>query len=138
MNSTQAQANQTRARPEAYIFSRAWSDAADRLRAAGVVVDELASDFSGEVIAFNITAAEVSGTLYEGIVRTTGITTEEVTKNMTIPAGGYFVNTRQKNAAHAFNVLEPENIDSYAVFNILPVSVGDEYQVYRIPRDSSS
>jgi hypothetical protein len=55
-----------------------------------------------------------------------------VKKEIRIPAGGYVVSTRQKNAAHAFNVLEPENIDSYATFNILPVNEGDEYQVYRI------
>lgn len=137
MNSTQAEANLTRARPEAYLFSRAWYDAADRLRAAGVIVDELASEFSGEVAALNITSAELSTSRYEGMARTTNVATEEMKKNVTIPAGGYMVSTRQKNAAHAFNVLEPENIDSYVVFNILPVSVGDEYQVYRIPSDSS-
>jgi hypothetical protein len=134
MNSTQAQANLTRARPEAYLFSRAWHDVAERLRVAGVVVDELASDFSGEVVALNITSATLASTKYEGVGRTTNVATGEMTKNVTIPAGGYVVSTRQKNAAHAFNVLEPENIDSYVVFNILPVNVGDEYQVYRIPR----
>ncbi|KAK0388808.1 hypothetical protein NLU13_5051 [Sarocladium strictum] len=139
MNSTQAQANLTRPRPEAYIFSRAWSDAADRLRAAGVVVDELTRDFSGEVVALNITAAEVVATgKYEGVARTTNVATEEKRRrNVTIPAGGYVVSTRQKNAAHAFNVLEPENMDSYVVFNILPVDVGDEYQVYSVPRQGS-
>jgi hypothetical protein len=138
MNSTQAQANLTRAKPEAYIFSRAWSDAADRLRAAGVTVDEIATDFSGEVIALNITSIELAPSKYEGVARTQNVVTEEMRKNVTIPAGGYMVSTRQKNAAHAFNVLEPENIDSYVVFNILPVNVGDEYQVYRIPRQNST
>ena len=132
MNATQAEANLTRARPEAYIFSRAWSDAAEKLRAAGVVVDELRSDFQGQVYALNITSAVVGDELYEGIVRTSVLKTEAVKKEIRIPAGGYVVSTRQKNAAHAFNVLEPENIDSYATFNILPVSEGDEYQVYRI------
>lgn len=131
MNSTQANANLTRTRPEAYIFSRAWWDVADRLRAAGVVVDELRSDFKGEVYALNITSAEVEGSKYEGIARTT-VTTEAVKKEIAIPAGGYVVSTRQKNAAHLFNVIEPENIDSYVSFNILPIDVGDEYQVYRI------
>ncbi|KLU86317.1 carboxypeptidase 2 [Magnaporthiopsis poae ATCC 64411] len=131
LNTTPAVANLTRARPEAYVFSRAWHDVADRLRAAGVVVDELRADFRGQVEAFNITAAVVASSKYEGVARTT-VTTETVRKTITIPAGGYWVNTRQKNAAHAFNVLEPENIDSYATFNVLPVSAGDEYQVYRV------
>ncbi|KAL8334022.1 hypothetical protein RB593_003603 [Gaeumannomyces tritici] len=131
LNTTPAVANLTRARPEAYVFSRAWHDAADRLRAAGLVVDELRADFKGQVEAFNITGAVLASSKYEGIARTT-VTTAIVRKNITIPAGGYLVSTRQKNAAHAFNVLEPENIDSYATFNILPVNTGDEYQVYRV------
>lgn len=132
MNSTTAKANLTRARPEAYIFSSAWSDVADRLRAAGVTVDELRSGFSGTVQATRITAARVDDAKYEGVARTTDVVTETYEKEVRIPAGGYWVSTRQKNAAHVFNVLEPENIDSYVVFNILPVDVGDEYQVYRV------
>ncbi|KAF3361230.1 hypothetical protein VdG1_00839 [Verticillium dahliae VDG1] len=124
--------NLTRSRPQAYVFSRAWHDVADRLQAAGVVVDELYGDFEGQVEALNVTSSTVATSKYEGVVRTT-VTTESVSKGVKIPAGGYWVSTRQKNAAHAFNVLEPENIDSYVTFNILPVDVGDEYQVYRVP-----
>lgn len=131
MNMTPVTANLTRERPEAYIFSRAWHDVADRLRAAAVVVDELKADFKGEVQAYNITSAELSTSKYEGVARTT-VTAELRKKEISIPAGGYLVSTRQKNAAHLFNVIEPENIDSYATFNVLPVDVGDEYQVYRI------
>ncbi|KEY67749.1 hypothetical protein S7711_04069 [Stachybotrys chartarum IBT 7711] len=132
-NWTQNNANLTRARPEAYVFSRAWHDVADRLRAAGVVVDELYADFRGEVEALNITSAALAASKYEGIARTT-VTTEALQRHVTIPAGGFWVSTRQKNAAHAFSVLEPENIDSYATFNVLPVNTGDLYQVYRVLR----
>ncbi|KAK1496661.1 carboxypeptidase [Colletotrichum tamarilloi] len=131
LNTTPVVANLTRARPEAYVFSRAWADVAERLRITGVEVQTLQSDFQGEVEAFNITSAEVARTKYEGIARTT-VTTETVVKEVRIPAGGFWVSTRQKNAAHAFVTLEPEGIDSYATFNVLPVSVGDEYQVYRV------
>ena len=130
-NTTPLDAVLTRKRPEGYVFTRAWHDVADRLRAMGVVVDELRSDFKGEVEAFNITSAELSSTKYEGIARTT-VETESFQKEVSIPAGGFWVSTRQKNAALAYNVLEPENIDSYATFNILPVNEGDEYQVYRV------
>lgn len=131
LNSTPAVANLTRARPEAYVFSRAWRDAADRLRAAGVVVEELRMGFTGRVEALNVTSAALAQAKYEGVARTT-VATEPFDKLVSIPAGGYWVSTRQKNAAHAFNVLEPENIDSYATFNVLPVNAGDEYQVYRV------
>jgi hypothetical protein len=130
-NTTPLDAVLTRKRPDAYVFSKAWHDVAERLRVMGVVVDELRSDFTGEVEAFNITSAELATSKYESIVRTT-VETESFQKEITIPAGGYWVNTRQKNIALAYVVLEPENIDSFATFNILPVGEGDEYQVYRV------
>ncbi|KAJ3535471.1 hypothetical protein NM208_g7119 [Fusarium decemcellulare] len=131
-NNTPPIANLTRARPEAYVFSKAWSHVAELLRIAGVQVDELQTDFGGQVEAFNITTAVVESKKYEGTARTT-VTTEVSIKTINFPAGAYWVSTRQQNAAQAFVRLEPENIDSFASFNILPVDVGDEYQVYRIP-----
>ncbi|EKG15861.1 Peptidase M14 carboxypeptidase A [Macrophomina phaseolina MS6] len=130
-NSTPLEANLTRSRPEAYVFSRAWMDVAERLRVAGVRVDTLHSGFRGEVEVLNVTSTELSPTKYEGIARTT-VTTETLRKEISLPGGAFWVSTRQKNAAHAFVTLEPEGIDSYATFNILPVNVGDEYQVYRV------
>jgi hypothetical protein len=49
-----------------------------------------------------------------------------------LPAGSFLVSTRQKNAGLALNALEPENIDSYASFNIIPLEVGDEYPIFRV------
>ncbi|TDZ99692.1 Carboxypeptidase 2 [Colletotrichum sidae] len=131
LNTTPVVANLTRARPEACVFSRAWADVAERLRVTGVEVDELKFDFRGEVEALNVTSAAVSASKYEGIARTT-VETAAVRREIRVPAGGFWVSTRQKNAAHAFVTLEPEGIDSYATFNVLPVSVGDEYPVYRV------
>lgn len=131
-NNTPPMSNLTRARPEAYVFSRAWAPAAELLRIAGVQVDELMADFTGEVEAFNITTAVVAPTKYEGTALTT-VTTEMSMKNISFPAGAYWVSTRQQNAAQAFVRLEPEHPDGFAAFNILPVGVGDEYQVYRVP-----
>ncbi|TQN66099.1 Carboxypeptidase 2, partial [Colletotrichum shisoi] len=132
LNTTPVVAKLTRSRPEAYVFSRAWADVAERLGVAGVEVQTLRADFRGEVEAFNVTGAAVrEGAKYEGVARTT-VTTGTVRREVRIPAGGFWVSTRQKNAAHAFVTLEPEGIDSYATFNVLPVSVGDEYPVYRV------
>ncbi|RGP69185.1 carboxypeptidase 2 [Fusarium longipes] len=131
-NNTPPANNLTRSRPEAYIFSRAWSGAATKLRAAGLTVNELAVDFDGEVEAYNITEATLAPQKYEGIALTT-VNTELHTKKMKFPAGAYWVSTRQQHAAQAFVRLEPEHPDGFATFNIFPVSAGDEYQVYRIP-----
>ncbi|KAI9148104.1 hypothetical protein HJFPF1_11927 [Paramyrothecium foliicola] len=130
-NNTPPTSNLTRSRPEAYVFSRAWVSVAELLRTTSVEVQELQSDFRGEVEAFTAKTAVVELTKYEGTARTT-VTTESSKKIVEIPAGGYWVSTRQQNAAHAFVRLEPENIDSFVSFNILPLLTGDEYQVYRV------
>lgn len=134
-NNTPPANNLTRARPEAYVFSRAWAAAATRLRAAGLVVDELAVDFEGEVEAYNVTEATLAPEKYEGVALTTVVSTDLFTKTVRFPAGAYWVSTRQQHAAQAFVRLEPEHPDGFATFNILPVSAGDEYQVYRIPAE---
>lgn len=51
---------------------------------------------------------------------------------MAIPAGGFYVSTRQKNAAYAFVLLEPENEASLAYYNQIPLEAGDEYPVFRV------
>ncbi|KAM5345160.1 hypothetical protein ACJ41O_011022 [Fusarium nematophilum] len=132
LSTTPVVANITRTRPEAYVFPRAWKEAAERLRIAGVKVDTLQSDFHGEVEALNVTSASLADTLYQGTALTTVAKTDPIRKEITIPAGGFWINARQQHAAHAFITLEPEGIDSYATFNIIPVSEGDEWPVYRI------
>ncbi|KAK7428875.1 hypothetical protein QQZ08_004645 [Neonectria magnoliae] len=131
LSTTPVVANLTRSRPEAYVFPRAWKEAADRLRIAGVKVDSLNADFRGEVEALNITSATVGKTLYQGTALTT-VTTETIRKEIRMPAGSFWVSTRQKNAAYALVTLEPEGVDSYVTFNVLPVNEGDEYPVYRV------
>lgn len=133
-NNSPATANLTRARPEAYVFSGAWSDVASKLRATGVEVQVLKDVFEGEVEALNITVANLAATKFEGVAQTTGIETETSLRNVTFPTGAYWVSSRQRRAAHAFVRLEPEAESSFAVWNVLPVAVGDEYPVYRVPR----
>lgn len=133
-NNSPAIANLTRARPEAYVFSGAWSDVASKLRATGVEVEVLEERFQGEVEALNITVANLATTKFEGVTQTTGIETEMSLRNVTFAAGAYWVSSRQRRAAHAFVRLEPEAESSLAAWNVLPVAVGDEYPVYRVPR----
>lgn len=78
-----------------------------------------------------MTAARLARSYYEGVVLST-VETEPVTREVRLPAGSYRVPTAQKNAALAFNALEPENIDSFVSFNIIPLEVGDEYPIFRV------
>lgn len=120
-----------RSRPKAYVFSRAWADVAERLRVLGVKVDVLKEDFTGTVEALVVQTAEFAGTKFEGIAGTT-VTTNTTQRVVTIPTGGYYVETRQKNAGYAFVLLEPEGEASLAYYNKIPLEKGDEYPIFRV------
>lgn len=124
-------ANLTRARPEAYLIPVSWPDLAQRLSDSGLEVQTLDYTYRGTVEALTIATAELATEYYEGTVQVT-VTTEASEKEVELPAGSFLVSTRQRNAGLAFIALEPENIDSYVSFNIIPVAEGDEYPVFRV------
>ncbi|KAF2165668.1 hypothetical protein M409DRAFT_67051 [Zasmidium cellare ATCC 36951] len=128
---TPSVANLTRPRPEAYLLPRTYSSLASLLRTQGLEISTLDHAFHGPVEALRITSSSLSDTLYEGHVRHT-VTTSQREREVHLPAGSFLVSTRQQNAALAFVALEPENVDSFVAFNLIPVGVGDEYPVYRV------
>ncbi|GAW21059.1 hypothetical protein ANO14919_105720 [Xylariales sp. No.14919] len=132
LGTTPTIANLTRTRPEAYLIPRTWSDLAIRLQESGVIVETLDYEYHGAVEALKITSASPARAYYEGAIQVT-VTTEPYRKEVRLPVGSFLVSTRQKNAALAFVTLEPENIDSYVRFNLVPVEAGDEYPIFRIP-----
>ena len=127
-------ANLTRARPEAYIIPRTWIDVAQRLEILGLKVEKLDYEFRQTLETMVIESSVVEPSLYEGTYLNT-VTTNTTTRDVVLPVGSYYVSTRQQNAALAFIALEPENIDSYVKFNIIPVETGMEYPIFRIPRE---
>ncbi|KAI0179539.1 Zn-dependent exopeptidase [Hypoxylon sp. FL1284] len=124
----------TRPRPEAYLIPPAWSDLAARLRDSGVRVESLPDGYHGPAEALRITRADLAQAYYEGAVRVAATAEAARVPELALPPGSFWVSTRQKNAALAFVALEPENVDSYVSFGIVPVGVGDEYPVYRVLR----
>ena len=134
-NYTPSDANLTRSRPEAYVFTRAWHDVAERMRIAGVEVKELESVFKGQVEALVIESSTLAEARFEGIVQNT-VTTSSYTRNVTIPAGGYWISTRQVNAAIAISFLEPEDVASAVTYNVIPLDEGEESPVYRVLKDN--
>lgn len=105
-------ANLTRSRPEAYLIPRTYSDIVARLEVFGLEVETLEYEFHGTVEVLTAATSELGAELYEGHVLNT-ITTTAAQKEVHLPAGSFLVSTRQKNAALAFAVLEPESLDSY-------------------------
>ncbi|KAM0350995.1 hypothetical protein ACHAPU_002773 [Fusarium lateritium] len=134
MRTTPSVANLTRSRPEGYIIPRTWSDVAERLQILGLKVETLNYEFRRALDTLTIASSAVDPDLYEGTYLNT-VTTNSTRREVVLPVGSYYVSTRQQNAALAFIALEPENIDSYVTFNIIPVEAGMEYPVFRIPRE---
>lgn len=129
-STTPASPNKTVARPEGYLIPRAWSDLAERLRVSGLEIETLHEGFKGEVEVYNITSSSLARSYYEGAILNT-VTTDTLTQEVSLPSGSFFVSSAQKNAGLAFVALEPENIDSYVRFGIVPLEVGDLYPVFR-------
>lgn len=130
-SATPTTTNLTRARPEAYLIPAGWADLAEHLSDLGLEVEKLSTPWQGAVEALTIQSAKFDNSYYEGVVRVS-VTSEASAKVVDLPAGSYRVSTRQKNAALAFIALEPEGIDSFVTFNIIPVQAGDEYPIYRV------
>uniref|UniRef100_A0A8H7N0S9 Peptidase M14 carboxypeptidase A domain-containing protein n=1 Tax=Bionectria ochroleuca TaxID=29856 RepID=A0A8H7N0S9_BIOOC len=133
ISTTPSVANITRPRPEAYIIPRTWFDIAERLKILGLKVETIKEQFTGTVETLVATSSSVDTELYEGQFLNT-VTTNSTSREIVLPAGSFYVSTRQQNAALAFIALEPENIDSFVTFNIIPFETGMEYPVFRIPR----
>jgi hypothetical protein len=129
-STTPATANLTRSRPSGYIIPRAWADLASRLTVSGLEVTTMPEAYQGEVEVYNITSSSLASSYYEGAILN-AVTTETLIQEVKLPAGSFFVSTAQKNAGLAFAALEPENIDSYVSFGIVPMEVGDLYPVFR-------
>ncbi|KAJ5252565.1 hypothetical protein N7489_002975 [Penicillium chrysogenum] len=130
-STTPSFANLTRSRPEAYLIPVAWAGLAERLKVAGLEVETLDKPFEGTVQVLTISSTEVDNSYYEGAFRVTA-TTQTSEREVRLPEGSFLVSTRQKNAALAMVALEPENIDSYVSFNIVPVKESDEYPIFRV------
>lgn len=118
-------------RPEANLISRTWVDIVELLKLQGLDAETLEQEFHGTVESLDITSSELAGESYEGRVLNT-VTTEASYKEVNLPPGSFLVSTRQQNAALAFASLEPENVDSFVSWGIIPMQVAWEYPIFRV------
>lgn len=121
----------TRPRPVAYVFSPGFSNLAEHFRPLGVEVDVVAEEWTGTVETLTAKSVELDSTRREGVVHST-VTTTPGSRKVTFPPGSFHVSTRQKNAAFAFVMLEPENVVSFVTYGIIPLEEAEEYPVFRI------
>ncbi|CAK3936329.1 Carboxypeptidase 2 [Lecanosticta acicola] len=129
-STTPTSANLTRPRPEAYLIPRTWAEVAARLEILGLQVETVSESWNGTVEALTITSSSIGRYHDEGVVLT-AVTTNSTSTHVQLPPGSFRVSTRQKNAALAFVTLEPENVDSYVSWGIIPMEKGDQYPIFR-------
>lgn len=130
-NNTPSEVVLTRPRPEAYVFSSAHYDVAEKLRILGVEVEVVEDQWTGTVETLTAATVELEDSIYEGVVRSR-VTTTSGSREVTFPPGSFRVNTKQQHAAAAFVLLEPENRASFVVHHIVPLVEGEEYPVFRV------
>jgi hypothetical protein len=117
----------TRPRPCGYFLDGAQRDAAARLRALGVVVEQLAAPLSTRVERFRVVKSEESrradgrGTIDdpEGMLRLT-VETEPVEANL--PAGTFYISLAQPLANLVAAALEPDSQNSLAANRLLSLT----------------
>lgn len=119
-----------RARPQAYLIPKAWSELVSRLEQNGIEVQTLDYAFSGEVEMLEVTSVKFDDGYDEGSIRAK-TTTRPIMQHIRLPVGSFSVSTVQKHAGLAFIALEPEGLDSFAAMNIIPLVAGDEYPIFR-------
>ena len=119
-----------RTRAKAYIIPAAFSYVTEKIKNLGLKVEILKEAKTMNVEAFEITKSKPKTSLYEGEFRNI-LSSKLVQREVTFPAGSAIVSMAQKNANLMMLALEPDSSDSFATFNIIPVSKGDQFPIFR-------
>ncbi|MCB0433080.1 MAG: M14 family metallocarboxypeptidase [Mangrovimonas sp.] len=122
-----------RSMPLAYIISADQEALIEKLHLLGITTETLSEPKELTVEAYQITAYDNKGELYEKMNRQT-VETQLETKTMTFPAGTYFITTNQKNTPLLCEVLEPEAPNSFVNFGVLKTDLNNELPIYRLSK----
>jgi hypothetical protein len=127
---TEGKAELTRERPLAYLLMPEQTDAAWRLKFAGVKVKRMKKAAKLPVESYIITGKETQERPYEGHPQHQ-VTTKVVKKTVVLPKGSWIIPMDQPTANLAALAMEPESTDSYVTFGFIPSKVGEELPIYR-------
>ncbi len=101
---------------EGYLLPPQHSQIVALLRAEGIQVERLTAPWQGEAEAFKIDSVTAAGFPFEGH-RTVTVEGNWGPKPSQVPAGWYFVTTRQRLGVLAAYILEPESEDGAVTWN---------------------
>ncbi|KXX72578.1 hypothetical protein AVL50_00480 [Flammeovirga sp. SJP92] len=128
----QMKAKKTRERPFAYILLPEEEKAAQKLEILGCKVEQLPSDKTIQVEAYQVQKNAVSIVKWENIYLRR-LKTEVTKTSKQFPKGSYIVYLSQEHANVVPPALEPENDNSFFTFRVIDgtFDVGSELPVYR-------
>lgn len=124
----------TRKRPQAYLILPGNEELTKRLGLLGIEVKDLDAARQVSVEAYTVTDYFRDVREYEGVHRQKIKTSVDV-KEVNIPKGTSIVYLNQARANLAVEVLEPEALNSFVSFSVLPTGLGEELPVYRYMSD---
>lgn len=121
------------AMPSAWLLPPQHSHLVDRLRAHGVLVEELRAPWSGPVEAFRVDSIAAAPNPFEGH-RTVSVSGVWVPRPAEITAGWFLVPARQRLGVLAGYLLEPASEDGFVTWNLLDRDLrrGTEYPILRV------
>lgn len=119
-----------RPRPDAYYILPGHEAAVEKLRTLGLEVEELTTQISLEVDAYEVVKYRRDTYKYEAVhMQHVQAVTHSIKK--TFPPGTFKVNIDQKNGNMLPELLEPETSSGFVAFAVFPTQMGAELPVYR-------
>jgi hypothetical protein len=126
----------TRSRPKGYIIPRFLAPLVQELKNLGVEVHEMTS--SQQMVVESMRSTDFAVRLRQDYFNRgllVDATMEMTRENKTIPAGSFYIDASQKNAALAIVALEPESQDSFIAHDVIRLGgLDEEYPIFRVPR----
>lgn len=118
---------------EGYLLPPQHAQIVDLLRLQGVTVEQLTLPFAGGVESFKIDTLTAAPFVFEGH-RTVSLEGNWRPSSVDLPAGWYFVPTRQRLGVFAAYLLEPESEDGVVTWNFLDRDLrrNGEYPFFRV------
>ncbi len=99
--------------PDYYVIPVEWEDIIRRLDCHGVKMKHITNDTMLEVIIRKFSDVKFALQPYEGRMMVTGFGMEEITRQVTYPAGSVIIDMRQQAARVIAHALEPGSPDSF-------------------------
>ncbi len=125
-----SKASMTRQRPTAYLLLPNQQLLVEKLKILGLEVQELKSSAEVDVENYLITECQKDSEETEGVHRQ-NVSTKTAAVKRNFPAGTFIVYLQQRKSNLAVEVLEPEAVNSFVSFCVLPVEKDQELPIYR-------